>query len=133
MRVTAGARILPVRSLWLCFQAACGVVVLHTHPLIPIARWKAASPREEWGPEAVCEPRLPSPLPGVPLGCCSPKVAPCRVLFSCREVPIPSSACGGGTTLANDHGMTSPPCSASSSLAEWVAPLTQVSSTKSDF
>lgn len=109
-------------SLW-------GAAFPHTPSnLIPTPWWKAASAQEERGPEAVCEPTLPSPLPGVPLGCCSPKVTPCRVLFSCKGIPVPSSASRGGTTLADDHGMTFSPWSAGSSPAERVPPLTQNSS-----
>lgn len=52
---------------------ACGVVVFHTQVLIPATQWKAANPQFEvkltkgWSPEALCEPRLPSNLPEVPL------------------------------------------------------------------
>lgn len=50
-------------------RQACRVVVFHTQPLIPATQWKAANPQlqvkltEEWEPEALCEPRLPSNLP----------------------------------------------------------------------
>lgn len=70
-------------------RQACGVVVFHTQPLIPTTQWKVANPQlqvklmEEWGPEVLCEPRLPSNLPRVPLRCCSPEITPFRVLYSC--------------------------------------------------
>lgn len=123
------------------------MVVFHTQPLIPTTQWKAASPQlqvklmEEWGPEALCEPRLPSNLPGVPLHCCYPEITPFRVLYSCllqrgaewnQQSLANSFIClwrrDHAGQMANDHDVTSSPWSASYSLASWVPPLTQVAS-----
>lgn len=35
----------------------------------------------------VCEPRLPSPWPGVPLGCCSPEVTPLQSFVQLQRGP----------------------------------------------